>query len=138
MNQVNLIGRVGQDPEVRHLDSGTAVANVSLATSKKYKNREGELVEDTNWHKLEFWGKLAEVVEKWVGKGMQLAVTGEINYQSYEKDDEKRWVTKIRVLNMEMLGGGKDNNNAPANEPKPSAKVPEPVAAGGEGDELPF
>jgi single-strand DNA-binding protein len=106
MNKVVLIGHVGKEVDVKHLDSGRTVATFSLATTKRYKNASGERKTDTTWHNIVIWGKLAEVAEKWVKKGQMLMIEGSISNRSYEdKDKVKRYVTEILCDNFEMLGG---------------------------------
>lgn len=108
-NSVQLIGRLGKDPEVRALDNGNKVANFSLATTDKYKNKKGEKVEDTQWHNIVVWGKLAGVVEKYVKKGQEIALEGKLVHRVYENSDgEKRYVTEVVVNDLVMLGGKKD------------------------------
>lgn len=102
VNKVTLIGAVGRDPEIRYTASGMAVANFSLATSKKSKDKE----EVTQWHQLVAFQKTAELVEQYVRKGSKLYIEGEIQYQEYEKDGEKRLATKIVINDMSFLSDG--------------------------------
>lgn len=111
MNKVILIGRLGDDPEVNHLDSGTAVAKFSLATSERFKDRNGEKQERTEWHKVTVWGKLAEVVERFVRKGSQVMVEGKIQTSTYEKDGQKRYSTEIICQNLQMLDSRPSDNS---------------------------
>lgn len=104
LNRATIIGNLGQDPEVKSLPSGDKVANVSLATTETYKNKQGEKVEETEWHRIEFWGGLAEIVEKYLRKGDSVYVEGKIKTEEYEKDGIKRYTTKIRATQMQMLG----------------------------------
>lgn len=106
INKITLLGNVGKDPEVKHLESGSAVATMSLATSEKYKNKQGEMVQEVQWHNLVFWGKSAEIAEKYITKGTRLYVEGKVVYRSHGEDAEKRYYTDIRVNNFQMLGGG--------------------------------
>lgn len=106
INKVILIGNLGKDPEVKHLDGGSSVANFSLATSERYTNKQGEKVETTDWHNLELWGKQAEIAEKYLKKGSQIYVEGKLKTDSYEKDGVKQYRTKVRVLSFTMLGKG--------------------------------
>ena len=104
MNKAILIGRVGKDPEVKQV-SGTAVAKFTIATSESYKNKAGEKVEQTEWHNIVIWGKLCDIVERYVKKGDLLYVEGKIIYGSYEdRDGNKRYTTDIKVDEMKMLG----------------------------------
>lgn len=99
INRVTLIGAVGQDPETRYTASGMAVASFSLATSEKRKDKE----EVTQWHSCVAFGKLAEIVQQYIVKGSKLYLDGAIQYQTYEKDGEKRYATKIVVNDISML-----------------------------------
>lgn len=109
LNKAILIGRVGQDPETRYTTGGQAVCNVSIATTEKFKNRSGEKQEKTEWHKLTFWGKLAEIVQQYVTKGMLIYVEGKIETRKWHDDKAgvDRYSTGITVREMKMLGGGK-------------------------------
>ena len=84
VNKVILIGNLGKDPEVKYLDSGVAVANFSLATSESYKNKEGERVNQTEWHNIVLWRGLAEVAEKWLKKGSSVYIEGKIKTRKWE------------------------------------------------------
>lgn len=106
LNKVILIGYVGADPEVRTLQGGQVVANVTLATSERgYKTRDGrDIPEQTEWHNLVIWGKSAEVVENFVKKGSQLYVEGKIKTRSWDDNGITRYRTEILVANFEILG----------------------------------
>jgi len=103
LNKVQLIGRVGKDPECRHLDGGQVVASFSLATSENCTNKAGEKVEQTEWHNVVAWGKLAEIIEKWVSKGMLIYIEGKIRTRMWEKDGVKHYTTEILADKMDML-----------------------------------
>ena len=111
LNKVILIGNVGKEPEVRTTNGGSKVATLSLATSRKWKSSTGEPQEKTEWHRLVVWNRgksgLADVVERYIGKGSKLAVEGAIEYRDYDKDGEKRYITEINVSGLTMLGGDK-------------------------------
>lgn len=110
-NKVQLIGRVGKSPDIKTLESGRKVTNFSLATNEFYTNSEGERVENTQWHNIVAWGKLAEIVEKYVGKGKEIALEGKLSSRTYETDaGEKRYVTEV-VADEILLLGVKDNGN---------------------------
>lgn len=110
VNKVILVGNVGRDPEVRYLESGVAVANLPLATSETYTNKNGERITNTEWHNIVLWRKLAEVAEKWVKKGQALYIEGKIRSRSYEdKEGNKRYITEIVADNMQMLGKKSDD-----------------------------
>ncbi len=103
-NSVKLIGHVGKDPEVKTFGDRTKAA-FSIATTDNYKNAKGEKVEDTQWHNLVIWGKLADIAGKYVKKGSEVAVEGKLIHRVYETDKgEKRYITEINVNELEMLG----------------------------------
>lgn len=124
LNQCNFIGRCGKDPELKHTASGKAVATVSIACSEKYGKGE-DRKEVTEWVKLVFWEKLAEIVGEYVVKGALIFVSGKMQTRSWEdKEDKKQYTTEIVVNTMKMLGGGdqkKDEGKAPAQNKQESA-----------------
>jgi len=123
-----LIGSCGQDPEVRFFPSGDKVATVSLATSRRWKDKQsGEKKEKTQWHNLVFNRGLADVVEQYVTKGSKLSVEGEIDYQQWEKDGVKHYATRILVSNMVMLDSKKDGDNEPRRQPQSSNDQAKPA-----------
>jgi single-strand DNA-binding protein len=104
-NSVQLIGRLGKDPEVKVFGEKKK-ASFSIATSDSYKNQKGEKVEDTQWHNVVIWGKLAGVAEKYLKKGQEIALEGKLVHRAYETNDgEKKYVTEINVNDLVMLGG---------------------------------
>lgn len=104
-NRVQLIGHVGQDPEVKSFEGGKKVANLNIATNDVYYKDEGEKVEQTEWHRVTAWGKLADIVEKHVVKGKEIAVEGKLTHRSYDdKNGEKRYVTEVIVSEILLLG----------------------------------
>lgn len=126
INKVILVGHCGKQPEVRHLDSGVNVASFSLATSENYTNKKGEKVEQTEWHSIVIWGKLAEVVEKYVTKGQLLYVEGKIKTRSWEKDGQKHYTTEIFADSLQMLSKGEAKaETAPAQAQAQSTNNPE-------------
>ncbi len=103
-NKVTLIGRTGKEVEMVKFENGQ-LAKVSLATSEHYTNAKGEKVEETQWHNLVCYGKTAEIMEKYVEKGKEIAVEGKIMYKTYDdKDGQKRYITEIRVEELVLLG----------------------------------
>jgi single-strand DNA-binding protein len=119
VNKVILVGRVGKDPEIRHLESGVAVANFPLATSENYTAKNGEKVTTTEWHNIVLWRGLAEVAERYVKKGTQLYVDGKIRTRSWDdKDGNKKYITEIVADTMQMLGSREQNTNSVNNNPK--------------------
>ena len=104
-NKVQLIGNLGMNPEIKTLDSGKKLAKFSIATNESYKNAKGEKVEDTQWHNLVAWGKTADIIEKYLQKGNEVAIEGKLNNRSYDdKDGNKRYITEIVVNELLMLG----------------------------------
>lgn len=140
VNKVILVGNVGKDPEVRHLDSGVAVANFSFATSETYKNRSGEKVTNTEWHNIVLWRALAELAEKYIRKGSQLYIEGRIKTRSYDdKDGNKRYITEIFGDSVQLLGRKADSADSTVTEQTKEAPVDDIVPEGNEmEDDLPF
>ena len=104
-NRVQLIGNVGNDPEIKNFDGGKKLANLTIATNDSYKNDKGEKVEQTEWHRISAWGKTAEIIEKYVTKGREIAVEGKLTHRSYDdKNGEKRYVTEVVVTEIHLLG----------------------------------
>lgn len=122
LNKVMLIGNLGQDPEVRYLDSGAAITNISLATSRRWKDKNtGEKREETEWHRVTFWGKLAEIAGEYLKKGSRVYIEGRIRTRKWQADDgSDRWTTEIVGLEMNMLGGGDGQGNQGGNRPAAS------------------
>lgn len=140
-NKVILIGNVGKDPEVRHLESGSAVASFTLATTERYKNKNGELQDQTEWHNIVCWRNLAELSEKYIRKGAQIFIEGKIRTRSWnDQSGTKRYTTEIVADNIRLLerkgsAGGVAPMDAPAAQPlsEPlTQQVEEPA------DDLPF
>ncbi len=125
INSVRLMGHVGATPEVKSFDNGNKVAKVKLATNEKQKNAKGETVDITYWHSLVFWGKQAELIEKYISKGERLPIEGTLTNRSYEtKTGEKKQVTEVRVDTFEFVS----RKTQTANSMKESAVA----------DDLPF
>ena len=104
-NKVQLIGNLGNNPEIITLDSGKKLAKFSLATNESYKNAQGEKVTETQWHNLVAWNKTTELVEKYLEKGKEIAIEGKLTSRSYEtKEGEKRYITEVVVNELLMLG----------------------------------
>ena len=119
VNRVILLGNLGKDPEIMTFDNGVKKASFSLATSESYKNREGNRVDQTEWHNIVMWRGLADIAERFLKKGNQIYLEGKIKTRSYEQEGVKKYVTEIFVDNMTMLGKrdsapGDQQNNAPA------------------------
>ena len=106
-NKVQLIGNLGMDAEIVNLESGKKLAKFSIATNEVYKNQKGERVTNTDWHNLIAWGKTAELVEKLLVKGSEVAIEGKLTSRSYEdKDGVKRYITEVVVNEFLLLSGG--------------------------------
>lgn len=117
VNKAILIGRLGKDPECRSLDNGAMVAQFSIATSEKYKDKTtGEKKEITDWHNIVMWRGLAEIAQKYLKKGALVYIEGKIKTRMWEKDGIKRYITEIVADNMTMLGssGGSHNSSTPS------------------------
>ncbi len=143
VNKVIIVGRLGKDPEVRHLESGASVANFPVATSEVYKDRNtGERREQTEWHNVVLWRGLADIAEKYLHKGDMVYVEGKLRTRSWEKDGVTRYTTEIVGDNMTMLTPKGMNEGAPmqGHSPAPEkADVPSAdISANDESDDLPF
>jgi single-strand DNA-binding protein len=144
VNKVILIGNLGRDPEMRYLPSGDAVANFSIATTEKWKDKSGEMQEQTEWHRIAFFGRQAEVCGEYLRKGSSVYIEGRLQTRKWtDKDGNERYTTEIRGDRMQMLGGrgggsaemreppsesAGGDNGAPARKPAPAAAA---AAAGG-------
>jgi single-strand DNA-binding protein len=125
MNKTLLLGNVGMDPETKTTRSGTKIAKVSLATNEKWKDRDGEYQERTEWHRLTFFDKLAEIVEEYVSKGDPILVEGQLRYSTTEDDDgNTRYWTEIIVRQLHMLGSGNGKSSSSPSKPAPKKKKP--------------
>lgn len=125
VNKVILLGRVGKDPEVRHLDNNLVVARFPLATDEFYRNKNGERATRTEWHNIVMWRQLAETVEKYVTKGQLLYLEGKIRTQSWEKDGVKHYTVEIDADTMRFISSPRSegqSTNAPA---QPAQATPE-------------
>ena len=143
VNKVILVGNLGRDPEVRHLENGASVANFSIATTETYKDKSGNRQEQTEWHNIVLWRGLAEIAEKYLRKGSQIYLEGKLKTRSWQdKDGNTRYTTEIVGDNMTMLGnkGSQSESSAP-----PVTLEEEPKKNGGsanieneDDDDLPF
>lgn len=140
VNKVILIGRLGSDPEMRHFDSGTALARFSVATTESFRDRDGNKQDRTEWHNIVIWGKLAEIADKYLKKGDQVYLEGSLRTRSYEKDGVTKYVTEVNVRDMTMLGG-KPGGAAPAASQQTEMASPQTQESQGAPDpedDLPF
>lgn len=158
VNKVILVGNLGADPETRYSASGTAMCTVSLATSESWKDKQtGEMQDRTEWHRVKFFGKLAEIAGEYLKKGRQVYIEGSIRSSKYtDKEGVERWSTDIIANNMQMLGGPGDNESrgeggyrqrqpqgrpsgAPSGGAPRASEPPLPQDNGGfEDDDIPF
>lgn len=140
VNKVILLGNLGRDPEVRHLENGRAVANFSIATSETYKNKQGEKVTNTEWHNLVLWTPLAEIAEKYLKKGNQVYIEGKMTSRSYEdKDGVTKYITEVVGREMTLLGGPRQEENPATTTTAATPQVAtQEVEGSGEIDDLPF
>ena len=148
VNRVILIGNLGKDPEIRSLEGGVKVANFSLATTESYKGKNGEKVDQTEWHNIVLWRGLAEVAENYLKKGNSIYIEGKIRTRDWtDKDGNKRYTTEIIADNMVMLGGRRgqsdSGNNAAYHKQEKPAPQQEPQDQNMDltaetGDDLPF
>ncbi|MBC7535023.1 MAG: single-stranded DNA-binding protein [Ferruginibacter sp.] len=105
-NKVQLIGNLGNAPEVRNTDSGKKLVKFSVATNETYNNAKGEKVKETQWHNLVAWGKIAEIAEKYLQKGSEVAIEGKLITRNYsDKEGNKKYITEILVNDLLMFGG---------------------------------
>jgi len=140
LNKIMLIGNVGQDPEVRLTPSGTKLAKFSLATNWTYTDQSGQKQESTQWHRLTFWAKLADIVEQWVKKGDRLYVEGRVEYsQTEDEHGQVRYWTDVVVQEMVMLGSteGRGENYQPTDGGY-SERESSPSLVTDADDDLPF
>lgn len=148
INKVILIGNLGADPEIRHLPSGSVVANFNIATSESYTNRNGEKVTQTEWHRIELWDTQAKLAEQYLKKGHSVYIEGKLKYENWQdQDGNNRTTTKIRALSMQFLGGRGGENQSQNYSPQSQNSNAQPVnndinpgvqAGEDEIDDLPF
>jgi single-strand DNA-binding protein len=145
LNKVMLIGNLGKDPETRTLPSGITVTNIAIATSESYNDKNGNRVEQTEWHNIELWDNLSKIASQYLRKGSPVFIEGKIKTDSWEDNGVKKYATKIRALGIQLLGARGEGsgpmtmeNEAPARaeSPKQASAI---VANNGDAtDDLPF
>lgn len=161
VNKVILVGNVGKDPEVRYSAGGMAVCTISVATSEKWTDKQsGEIKERTEWHRVKFFGRLAEIAGEYLKKGSQVYIEGSLRTEEYEKDGVKRYSTDIVAAEMQMLGGrpadggsqgggqqqqrssgggqGRGQGQARGPQQAPQRGGPPPAQTGFDDDDIPF
>ena len=141
LNQIQIIGHLGKDPEARSLPSGETVCNFSIATTEKWKDKQtGEQKEATEWHRISTFGKLAEICAQYLRKGSLAFVQGKIQTRKYtDKDGVEKFATEIKADTMKMLGARQDSGEAPRQPQAP--RQPAPISASGfddMADDIPF
>jgi len=125
VNKVILIGNLGADPETRYLPSGDAVANIRIATTDVWKDKSGEKQEHTEWHRVAFFGKLAEIAGEYLKKGSPVYIEGRIRTRKWQdKEGQDRYSTEIVADRMQLLGSRGGGSESAAREPKPAAAEP--------------
>ena len=138
VNKVILIGNLGKDPEVRHLDNGVAVANFSLATTESYTNKQGDRVNQTEWHNIVLWRGLADIAEKYLKKGNSVYIEGKISTRKWEdKEGNARYSTDIIADKMTMLGTKQGNTTSSMSNQVTETPTEDPHEESG-NDDLPF
>lgn len=141
VNKAIIVGNLGADPEIRSIASGARVANISVATSRRWTDRGGAQQEKTEWHRIVLWEKLADIAERYLKKGDTVYIEGEIEYRSYEdKDGVTKYMTEIRGRELVMLGsrdgggGGGAGGGAMGSQNVQSSRKPAPAKTGSNGD----
>ena len=147
VNKVILVGNLGNDPEVRYLPNGDAVANLSLATTDTWKDKDGNKQEATEWHRISFFGRQAEVCQQYLKKGSQIYVEGSIRTRKWQdKEGQDRYSTEIKGDRMQMLGGRREGGEGggsapPQRQDSGGARAPQPQSGGNFNDfedDIPF
>lgn len=140
VNKVIILGNLGRDPELKHSPSGMAVVNISIATSRRYK-KEGEPVEETEWHRVVAYDKLAEVIGKYCTKGKPVYIEGRLKTRKWQdKEGKDQYTTEIVVEQLQLLGG-RDEGSSGGGQQRSAAPAPAPAAKGkqqAEDDDIPF
>ena len=149
VNKVMILGRLGQDPELKYTPSGTAVCNFSLATNEYWIDKAGNKQERTEWHRIVVWGKTGERCNQYLSKGRQAFVEGQIQTRSWEgQDGQKRYTTEIVARNVQFVGGVNEARGAAPSESPPASEEFSPKTQGGDyqvntdanftADDIPF
>ncbi len=143
INKAILVGNLGLDPEIRTLESGAKLARIRIATSESYTTKEGQRVEQTEWHNVTMWRQLADIAEKYLSKGKQVYIEGKLRTRSYtDKDNVERYSTEIVADTMQMLGkvGGSNNDDQPTKTAEGGQETKSAAAthSAEKDDDLPF
>jgi len=140
INKVILVGNLGRDPEIRYTPSGMAVANFSVATTEKWKDKQsGEMQERTEWHRIVAWGRLGEICGEYLSKGRQVYIEGKLQTRQWEKDGVTRYSTEVVASEMKMLGSKTQGDGY---KPADQSSAPEysgpPLPGSKDDDDIPF
>lgn len=128
LNKVQLIGNLGADPDMKYLQSGDAVVNLSIATTDKWKDKtSGEQKERTEWHRVSFFGRSAEVIAEYCQKGSSIYIEGSLQTRQYEKEGQTHYATDIKGRNFQFLGGKSDGGSRPQPSSEQAESRPEPA-----------
>jgi single-strand DNA-binding protein len=140
VNKVILIGNLGRDPEMRYTPNGQAVTRFSIATTERFKDRNGEQQERTTWHNIVLWGRQAEIAKEYLSKGRPVYIEGRIDNRSYDdKDGNKRYISEVVVQRMQFLGSkGESTGGRFDQAPPPPPEDEFPTEGSGQDDDLPF
>ncbi|MBK6849459.1 MAG: single-stranded DNA-binding protein [Proteobacteria bacterium] len=139
INKVILIGNLGADPELRFTAGGQAVADLRLATSRRWRGKDGSTQEDTQWHRVVVWGKQAEQCKEFLSKGRQVYIEGRLQTRSWEdRDGNKRYTTEVVAQDIQFLGGGGRGGGGGGGDLDQSGPPTEHDAPGDLGDDIPF
>lgn len=139
VNKVILVGRLGSDPELRYTSNGNPVATLSLATSEKWKDKEGQSQEKTEWHRIVLWSKLAELAGQYLSKGRQVYIEGKLQTRKWEdKDGQTRYTTEVVGNQMQFLGSASDSPSSSASTNLPPDLGPAPDMGAGSEEDIPF
>lgn len=139
VNKVIVLGNLGADPELRYTEANKGVCNMRIATNEKWKDRNGQKQEHTEWHKVTVWGELAENCGKYLEKGRSVYVEGRLQTREYEKDGQKRFSTEIVADKVVFLGGGEGGNQPPKRQPRRAGGMTSDSAPPvGSDDDIPF
>lgn len=140
INKVILVGNLGADPETRYMPNGDAVANIRLATTESWKDKaSGEKKEITEWHRVVFYRKLAEIIGQYLKKGSSVYVEGRIRTRKWrDKEGQERYTTEIEANEMQMLGGRQSGDSAPSEKPQRNAQGAPKASIGDMDDDIPF
>lgn len=141
VNKAILIGNLGKDPELRYTPAGKAVATFSLATTERWSGQDGQKNESTTWHNIVAWGRQAEVIKEYVGKGRQIYIEGRISNRSYDdKEGNKKYISEVVVQNFQFIGnrGGGGGEDRDFNQTPPESTGSPAPDTSGTDDDLPF